>query len=304
MGRLRVRGGASPEFLRLSINLNQAHFKRRGQGTSQRHVYKRDFDSLLLPLPHPAEQSVIAEALSDVDSLIESLDLLIAKKRDIKQGATQQLLSGNTRLPGFSSDWTIKTMRSLGSTYGGLSGKTADDFGAGSALFIPFTNVMKNVAVDLAQLEPVSIKFGENQNQVFAGDVLFNGSSETPEEVGLATVVPVGTQTLYLNSFCFGFRLNLDVPTSGLYLAYFFRSQLGRAIVYSLAQGSTRYNISKVALLNQSLRLPSLREQLDIAAVLTDMDTEIETLAARREKTIQVKEGMMSELLTGRTRLL
>lgn len=94
MGRLRMKVAGAPQFVRLQINRHQDHFKRRGQGTSQKHIYRRDFDSLLIPFPEPAEQEFIAEALSDADALIESLEQLIAKKRQIKQGTMQALLAG------------------------------------------------------------------------------------------------------------------------------------------------------------------------------------------------------------------
>ena len=103
MGRLRLKVTADPLFIRLQINRRQSHFKNRGQGTSQRHIYKRDFDALELPFAPEPEQRAIAAALSDVDSLLGGLDRLIAKKRDLKQAAIQQLLTGQTRLPGFGS---------------------------------------------------------------------------------------------------------------------------------------------------------------------------------------------------------
>ncbi|MCL4708903.1 restriction endonuclease subunit S [bacterium] len=251
-----------------------------------------------------AEQEAIAEALSDADALIESLEQLIAKKRQIKQGAMQELLTGKKRLPGFSGEWEVKRPGELGSTFGGLTGKTKIDFGQGSAKYIPFLNVINNVVIKLNQLESVSVHLGENQNLAVKGDLFFNGSSETPEEVGMCAVLLDDVEDVYLNSFCFGFRLHLDAPVDGLYLAYFFRSVVGRKLLYALAQGATRHNLSKTALMALRFGLPTPDEQTAIATILSDMDAEIAALEAKLTKARQLKQGMMQELLTGRIRLI
>lgn len=258
-----------------------------------------------IPLPPTeAEQRAIAATLSDVDALLGGLERLIAKKRDLKQAAMQQLLTGQTRLPGFSGEWEVKRLGDLGATYGGLTGKTKADFGDGAAHFITFMNVMTNVVIDCEMFERVSVSPGETQNRAKKGDLFFNGSSETPEEVAMCSVLLEDVQDVYLNSFCFGFRFRDEAEANGVFLAYYFRSREGRELMKSLAQGSTRYNLSKVALLNSALRLPSLPEQTAIATILSDMDAELSALVARRDKTRALKQGMMQELLTGRTRLV
>ncbi len=259
------------------------------------------------PIPHPpttVEQSAIATALSDVDALLSSLDALIAKKRDIKQAAMQQLLTGKTRLPGFGGEWEVRRLGELGATYGGLVGKSKKDFGHGVAQYVPFVNVMANVVIDPDAFDAVDVGYGEVQNKVLIGDLLFNGSSETPEEVAMCALVDREIENLFLNSFCFGFRMKIDAPASGLFMAYYMRGPIGREFVKSLAQGSTRYNLSKRALLNGQLKLPRKDEQAAIAEVLSDMDAELAALEARRDKTRLLKQGMMQELLTGKTRLV
>lgn len=254
--------------------------------------------------PTKPEQEAIAEALSDADALIESLDQLIAKKRQIKQGTMQELLTGKRRLPGFGGEWDSKRLGDLGSTYGGLTGKTKSDFGEGSSRYITFMNVMSNVVIDCEIFEPVRVSSTESQNRAIKGDLFFNGSSETPEEVGLCSVLADSVADVYLNSFCFGFRFREGAKADGLYFAYYFRSLMGRELLKSLAQGATRYNLSKTALLKVAFLLPSLEEQSAIAAVLSDMDTELTALETRLAKARKVKQGMMQELLTGRIRLL
>lgn len=249
------------------------------------------------------EQSAIATALTDVDALIAGLEKLIAKKRDLKQAAMQQLLTGQTRLPGFSGEWVSRPLGSLGTIYGGLVGKSKTDFGHGSASYVPFVNVMANIRIDCGALEPVNVSSAENQNRVLFGDLLFNGSSETPEEVALCALMTQTVENLYLNSFCFGFRFKQGAEASGLFLTYLMRSQMGRELMKSLAQGSTRYNLSKSALLQAILVLPSLEEQTAIATALSDMDANLVSLQGRFAKTRELKQGMMQELLTGKTRL-
>lgn len=259
---------------------------------------------LRFALPPLVEQHAIAAALSDVDALIGTLDKLIAKKRDLKKAAMQQLLTGQTRLPGFSGEWEVKRLGDLGSTYGGLTGKTKADFGRGSSRYITFMNVMTGVVIDCGAFEQVAVGPGEKQNRAKRGDLFFNGSSETPEEVGMCAALLDDVHDVFLNSFCFGFRLHDYTETSGLYLAYYFRSMQGRELLKALAQGATRYNLSKKALLKISFPCPSAKEQTAIATVLSDMEAELAALTARRDKTRALKQGMMQELLTGRIRLM
>ena len=254
--------------------------------------------------PTIEEQHAIAAALSDVDALLGGLDRLIAKKRDLKQAAMQQLLTGQTRLPGFSGAWEVKRLGEIGSTYGGLTGKAKADFGIGTGRYVTFMNVMTNVVIDCGSFEQVRVSPSESQNRVNEGDLLFNGSSETPEEVAMCSFMASDVPNLFLNSFCFGFRRRDEQQADGLFLAYYLRANPGRELMKSLAQGSTRYNLSKGALLEASIRLPRKDEQTAIAAVLSDMDAELAALEARRAKTRDLKQAMMQELLTGKTRLV
>lgn len=198
----------------------------------------------------------------------------------------------------------MKRLGDLGGTYGGLTGKTKEDFGEGAARYITFMNVMTNIVIDSSTFEQVRVSPQESQNRAVKGDLFFNGSSETPEEVALCAVLTEEVQDVFLNSFCFGFRFRDRAEADGLFLAYYFRSAQGRDLMKSLAQGSTRYNLSKTALLKSSLRLPPQLEQTAIAQVLVNMDAELSALAQRRTKTRALKQAMMQELLTGKTRLV
>jgi type I restriction enzyme S subunit len=295
-----------PKFINLVLlsRLGQGQIDSFQAGGNRQGLNFGHVRSILLPLPKTTEQQAIASALSDTDELIESLEQLLTKKRQIKQGAMQELLTGKKRLPGFSGEWEVKKLGDLGKTFGGLTGKTKSDFGEGNGRFITFMNVMSNVVTDPTAFEKVRIDASENQTRVLKGDLLFNSSSETPEEVAMCSLLDTSTPDLYLNSFCFGFRLFKGDEVVGLFFAYLLRSPSGRKLMSLLAQGSTRYNISKGEFLKTYLLLPSFREQNAIAEVLSDMDAEIEALETKLTKARQVKQGMMQELLTGRIRLV
>ena len=264
-------------------------------------------DVKLIEIPYPpqiSEQRAIAEALSDVDGLLNALEALIAKKQAIKQAVMQQLLTGKTRLPGFSEAWEKTRMGGIGSIYGGLSGKSKVDFGGGHARYVTFLGVLENVILDVRHTERVHVGQGESQNSVMKGDLLFNASSETPGDLAIGAVMDEQLDNLYLNSFCFGFRVHDEHKHVPLFLAYFSRGSVGRSIMNALAQGATRYNISKNQFLALELSIPPCDEQHAIASVLSDMDAEIAALEQRRDKTHSIKQGMMQQLLTGRARLV
>jgi len=305
----RVRAKATDQRL-LGAWINSDYFIRHVDSvkthTAIPHISPRDIRDFAVAIPRAeSEQRAIAEALSDVDALLDGLTRLIAKKRDLKQGAMQQLLTGRTRLPGFGGEWASVRLAEIGDAYGGLTGKSSADFGAGGARYIAFMDVIRSVSIRSGStFERVRVGSGEAQNAVKRGDLLLNGSSETPEEVAMGAVCDVDEQDLFLNSFCFGFRLRPSAEADALFLAYLLRSDAGRTVMRSLAQGSTRYNMAKSAFLDACLLLPSRSEQGTIATVLSHMDAELAVLEARRAKTQALKQAMMQSLLTGRIRLV
>ena len=254
--------------------------------------------NMKIPLPPTLnEQKVIAQVLSDTDALIQALEKKITKKKHIKKGVMQKLLTPK-------ENWIESKVASVGQPYGGMSGKTKADFSNGNAHYVPFMNVMSNPITDTGYLDSVNINKGESQNKIIKGDLLFNGSSETPEEVGFCSAVLEQIDNLYLNSFCFGFRIFNTKQYDSLFLAYFFRSTLGRNFFYSLAQGATRYNLSKTNFLKSILTLPIYEDQVQIATLIRDIDSEIEQLVQKLTKYHLAKQGMMQQLLTGKIRLV
>ena len=271
-------------------------------GTSIPYIVLGQLQNFTFPYPPLPEQRRIAAALGDVDKLIENLKKRVEKKKNLKRGAMQELLTGKRRLKGFTGAWVEKRLGEIGAFYGGLSGKSSKDFGVGDSRFITFMNVLSNVVIDRRMLGVVSVQPGEKQNLVQKGDLFFNGSSETPEEVAMCAALLEDLPNTYLNSFCCGFRL-FDQQQDPLFVSYFFNSEAGREVVKTCAQGLTRYNLSKETFLKQSMRWPKLSEQRAIAAVLSDMDAEIANLEHKLKKVTLLKQGMMQDLLTGKVRL-
>lgn len=236
-------------------------------------------------LPPKDQQAQLAELLWAMDEVIE---------REISGFNTYQLFferylfdSVSGKLSKNYSSWKEHLFGSLGETYGGLSGKSKNDFGEGSP-FINYMNVFSNSKIHPSKVDYVKVAEGENQNEVRYGDILITGSSETPEEVGMASVVLDHLEGYYLNSFCFGFRLNDFNTLLPEYARFLMRGEGVRKFMFNRAQGSTRFNLSKTTV-KEKMRivLPGISEQKEIAKKLDFM-----------ENNVSVYEGMISKSKT------
>lgn len=181
------------------------------------------------------------------------------------------------RFKGFTEAWEQRKLGDLGHTYGGLSGKSKQDFGHGDARFVTYMNVFSNPIGDPCMVD--SIEIDDRQSRVRKGDVLFTTSSETPDEVGMSCVWPSDSENLYLNSFCFGYRPTTKINSN--FLASLLRSPSVREKIIFLAQGISRYNISKNKVMEISIPLPSEEEQSQIGDFFTQLDKSI-TLHQRK----------------------
>ena len=160
-------------------------------------------------------------------------------------------------------------MSDIGTFYSGLSGKTKEDFQNGNAKFISYVNVFNNPSLITDVDDRVKILEGERQNTIQYGDLLFTGSSETPDECGMCSVLTHHTEEkLYLNSFCFGFRFNDLCGINPEFMKFLFRSSVIRKLICKTANGVTRFNISKKEFAKIVIPIPSLAEQDHIASVL------------------------------------
>lgn len=196
------------------------------------------------------------------------------------------------RFKGFTDDWEQRKLGEMGSTFTGLSGKTKEDFGHGDAKFITYMNVFSNPIADLQMTETVEID--SKQNCVKAGDVFFTTSSETPEEVGMSCVMPENADNTYLNSFCFGYR-----PTEKFdlnYLAYVLRSESFRKEMTFLAQGISRYNISKNKVMEVEIPVPSLEEQSKVGRYFSNLDNLITLHQRKCDEVKTLKKYMLQKM--------
>ena len=172
------------------------------------------------------------------------------------------------RFVGFTEPWEQRKLGECGTTYAGLSGKTKEDFGQGDAKFVPYTNVFENPVTDVTRLEAVEID--PKQNQVRYGDAFFTVSSETPEDVGMSSVWLAEQPNVYLNSFCFGYRQDGSFDLD--YLAYVLRFQDVRKDIALLAQGVSRFNISKNKVMELVVPFPEKSEQHQIGSFFRQLD--------------------------------
>ena len=217
------------------------------------------------------EQQLIAYYFSQLDNLIT----LHQRKCVFLFGFFQAFISMIFTASTFS--WEQRKLGDVGETYTGLSGKTKADFGHGQARFVTYMNVFSNPISNPEMTEPIEID--PKQNEVEVGDVFFTTSSETPEEVGMSSVLLEKRGKIYLNSFCFGFRPTEKIDS--YYLAYMLRSESAREKIILLAQGISRYNISKNKVMEIAVSLPSLDEQKLIGQYFRQLDNLI-TLHQRK----------------------
>ena len=252
-----------------------------------------------VPVPPPAEQRAIAAALSDVDALLDGLDRLIAKKRDLKQAAMQQLLTGQTRLPGFSAEWVARPLCEVGDIKsGGTPNTTQAHFWNGGVPWCTPTDVTalrgRKYLIDTARtISTAGLQF--SSAEVIPPRSLIMTSRATIGECAI-NIVPMTTNQGFKSIVTFA---EIDVE----FLYYLLTTQ--KTSLVALCAGSTFLEIGKKQLSGYMVTLPRDRvEQEAIATVLSDMDVDIAALEARRDKTHDLKQAMMQELLTGKTRLV
>ena len=221
------------------------------------------FFQMPIPIPDIDEQRKIGELLTCLDNLIT---LHQRECISFTGSAGRLILTANKKR--ITSSWEQRKLGDIGETYTGLSGKTKADFGHGQARFVTYMNVFSNPISNPEMTEPIEID--PKQNEVEVGDVLFTTSSETPEEVGMSSVLLEKRGKTYLNSFCFGFRPSEKIDS--YYLAYMLRSESAREKIILLAQGISRYNISKNKVMEIAVSLPSLDEQKLIGQCFRQLD--------------------------------
>ena len=274
------------------------YFYKFANGITRFGLTIESYQKIKILLPPLPEQKAIASLLETWDTAIEKTEALIAAKEKRFKWLLKTLISDQQDNP----KWRKVKLGDIGTTYGGLQGKVKKDFGYGKP-YIPYLNIFQNKHIDPAKLDYVSIEKNETQNRVKIGDVFFTTSSETPQDVATSSTLLDDLGECYLNSFCFGYRFehNILLPEFSQYL---FRSVFFRKVASVLAQGATRFNISKNQLMKTAVLLPPLPEQKTIASLLETWDTDIEKTRALAKAYHTQKRGLMQKLLIGKWRVM
>jgi type I restriction enzyme S subunit len=274
---LRNIQGVDPKFLEIQLSRAKFAILDGAIGSSQKALTMAVLRKLPVTIPPSLEQRFIATALSDVDALLDSLDRLIAKKRDLKQAAMQQLLTGQTRLPGFSGEWVLKRL--------------------GDVL-----QIQKGQLITSSTLKPGSIP-------VIAGGKQPAYFHAFPNRLGRTiTISASGASAGYVALYdepIFASDCSTISESTAYSLDYvFYQLLLNQKAIYKAQTGGAQPHIHAKDLIPIQIVFPSIAEQIAISNVLSQIDAELSILEARRKKTDSLKQGMMQELLTGRTRLV
>ncbi len=302
LARIRPRAGIAPYFIYqiLQSELAQRRLANAAVGTTRMELSIAVLKEVCVPLPaSKAEQEAIAEALRDADALIDSIEQLLTKRRQIKKGAMQELLTGKSRLPGFSGDWELKPLGELAEIRsGGTPSTTRPQFWDGDVLWCTPTDITG--LSGFKYLDDTDRKISQLGMQSCSAEIIPTKSviMTSRATIGECAInrLPVTTNQGLKNFVPFD---HVDVQ----FLYYLLTAQKQGFI--RLCGGSTFLEIGKSQLSAYEARIPATRsEQIAISTILSDMDGEIAALEAKLAKARQLKAGMMQELLTGRIRLV
>ncbi|WP_155737188.1 restriction endonuclease subunit S, partial [Lacticaseibacillus rhamnosus] len=300
--RARIKPEYDTEFIFQSTLTDS--YNRYVSITSQRSgqpgVNAQEYAEFELFVPKIDEQRQIGQLFKQLDRLLTLHQRKLELLKRLKQGYLQKLFPQNgenvpeLRFKGYSDAWEKRKLKELGDTYSGLSGKTKEDFGHGEARYVTYMNVFTNPVADPVGTEATEID--TKQNEVMKNDVFFTTSSETPEEVGMSSVWPIETRNVYLNSFCFGYRVLNQSSLNFLFIAQQLRSPSFRKRMIILAQGISRYNISKKKVLEIPIFRPSLNEQNKIGYFLSNVDDLIAATQHKVDLLKKLKQGYLQKM--------
>lgn len=300
LGLVRLSPTVEPEYLFYRLTDLQGQLQAAAtHGGTFVNLTTKGFGAFRITVPPLPEQRTISTVLSDVDALLAALERLIAKKRDLKQAAMQKLLTGQTRLPGFSAEWTPTTLGEVATFLsGGTPSRGNDVYWNGNIPWISATSLR-------------------------CFEVWRSDSNVTEEAVASGSkIAPIGTTLLLVRGsalhkeilcglvtkrVCFNQDVKALVPHCKVFPRFLTTLIKGRAkdfLKLVSSAGNTAGVLDTKLLRAFEFLLPGLAEQTAIANVLADMDSELATLEQRLAKTRALKQGMVQELLTGRIRLL
>lgn len=273
-----------------------------GQGAIRANIGQQNLGRVVTILPPLPEQCAIAAALSDIDALLGKLDALIAKKRDLKQAAMQQLLTGKTRLPGFSGEWVQRSIASFSAFV--TKGATPTTYGfkwvSDGVIFLRSECVAAD-GLDLTQSMYISEAAHKVliRGEVRPGDILITITGNVGRIVTVNEKIDVGN----INQHIARIRV-IDTDVSSEFVSHWLSQPVVRHYYSTITTGQAYPQLSLKQVRETLVPLGAIDEQTAIATILADMDAELAALEARRDKTRALKQGMMQELLTGRIRLV
>ncbi|WP_041593809.1 restriction endonuclease subunit S [Mycoplasmopsis cynos] len=285
----------------LFIWFKSKHFnkivERKKAGSVRQTINLNDISDDQIIIPSFYEQCNIATTFQSLNSLItlhqRKLNALENLKKTLleKMFPSENSIFPSIRFKEFTNAWEQEKLINIGKTYSGLTGKTKKDFGYGDAKYVTYLNVFNNPISNIVQLD--FIKKDTKQNSVKYGDIFVTISSETPEEIGMTSIWQFNEKNVYLNSFCFGFRLD-QIDNYNLYfLANNLRHKRLRRNIVLLAQGISRFNISKQKFMNLNIYLPSIIEQSRIG----DICQSLNSLITLHQRKLNALENLKKTLL-------
>lgn len=295
---IRSKENNSQEYLYQWMYSFESSWEKISQGGTFDAVNSDEIKQLNIPIPVAVEQQQIGSFFKNIDELITKHQNKHKRLVTLKKSMLEKMFpkEGQSvpeiRFKGFEGDWEIDTLNELGKTYTGLSGKTKKDFGHGDAKYITYMNVFSNAIADPSLTDFIEVD--NSQNCVEYGDVLFTVSSETPEEVGFTSVWTQNEKNVYLNSFCFGYR-----PAKKFYLTFLanaLRSSAFRKQIIILAQGISRFNISKTKVIDLELCFPDYKEQVKIGLWFKNIDELINSHKNQLEKLKNFKQSLSEKM--------
>ena len=286
-------------FIYSMSNILKKYGESHGAGSTFIEISGKELAKAKIFLPSLIEQKYISKIIYSIDDTIQLHERKYEELALIKKALLQKLFPKNdevapeVRYKNFNDAWEQRKLGEVGKTFTGLSGKTKEDFGHGDAHFVTYMNVYSNPISDPNMVENVEID--TKQQEVKKGDVFFTTSSETPEEVGMSSVWLSDAPHIYLNSFCFGFRPTVNI-FHPYYLAYLLRSNNIRNKMMILAQGISRYNISKNKVMKLNVTIPNIREQQKIGEFFKQLDFLITLHHRKLEKLKQLKKFLLQNM--------
>lgn len=284
--------------------INSKYFRLRAfeisTGSTRLRIGLPDLKSLLVIKPSLQEQTAIASALSDADGLITGLEKLIAKKRNIKQGAMQQLLQPK-------DGWEVKKLGEVGKCIRGVSYNPERDLHShdkNNTSRLLRSNNIKNRNLDFNNLQFVNIDRVKTHQYLQKGDIVICMANGSKQLVGKSAIFNIKDNIKYtFGAFMGCFRTDKKIASSS-FIAVNFQTFQYRCYIDVLLSGSSINNLNPSNIESIEIPFPPIAEQTRIASILSDMDAELSVLVQKLEKYKKVKLGMMQELLTGKTRLV